>query len=254
MDLGLPASLTRLTVQYVSVTGMADLEWVLHEAAKCIRGGAQLRSLTYTKINSSYPEPEGVPWGASSDAHYQKLGEQLSSVKDLSVCGSGPTLLSAIGAVACSAPSLIRLKLYNEGRHGMELPPICSASLSSITGLYNLNPHAPPPPVILTFLPGCTQLRDVRVQFYDRPGEGASVNIRCHCNSQSCIVPFEGRAEFTDEWPLYVRPGLEEVGVRFLPAPASPQGAQPYTVLFTWHAAGPEQAPKWDHVVIPVVL
>ena len=50
------------------------------------------------------------------------------------------------------------------------------------------------------------------------------------------------------------RNGQEEVGVRFLTTPASPQGVSPYTVLFTCELAGPEQAPKWGHVVMAGVL
>ena len=54
--------------------------------------------------------------------------------------------------------------------------------------------------------------------------------------------------------PLDACAGLEEVGVRFLPMPPSSQGVQAYTVIFTCHAAGPEQALKWGHVVMPGVL
>ena len=110
------------------------------------------------------------------------------------------------------------------------------------------------PSLLLTFLPGCTQLRDVLVQF-ETPPEGASVKIRCHCDSECCILPFVGHAElFDDELPWDMPAGLEEVGVRLLPTPASTQAVQPYRVLFTWHAAGPEQAPKWGHVIMPGVL
>ena len=252
MDLALPASFKRLTVQDKSK--VADIKWVLLQAAKCIRGGAQLRFLTYTNFTSALYFMR-VPWGASTIAPYKEIGEQLSGLEDLSASSNGPDFLSAVGAVACSAPSLTRLKFSIQGPTGITLPPICSASLKSITGLYRLrDPYAPPPllAVILTFLPGCTQLREVHVQYFDAPKEGAYVKIRCHCNSQRYIVPFV--AEFDDELPWNRRSGLEEVGVRFMPTPASPQGVQPYTVLFACHAAGPEQAPKWGHVVMPGVL
>ena len=254
MDLGLPASLTSLTVH--EFTPHAHLDRVLHEAVECIKGGAQLRSFMCAE-HVPPPHPECVPWGASSDAHYRALGEQLSSLEvlDLTVTGSGLTLLSAFGAVACSAPSLTCLKRYASGPTGLVLPPICSASLKrSITALIKL-PSRSAPLVLLTFLSGCAQLRDVLVQIFDTPTEGASVKIRCHCNSESCIVPFVGHIEpIDDELPWDLTPGQEEVGVRLLPTPASPQAVQPYTVLFTCHAAGPEQAPKWGHVVMPGVL
>ena len=138
----------------------------------------------------------------------------------------------------------------------MELPPICSASLESVTGRYKLTGHIlPPPPVMMTFLSGCPRLQDVRVQFPNTPKEGTSVKIRCHCNTPWCMVPFEGRAEGLSDEPLWnVGDGLEEVGVRCVPRPISPQGVQAYTVLYTCHAPGPEQALKWGHVVMPGVL
>ena len=143
------------------------------------------------------PHPEGMPWGASSIAHYWELGDHLSGLTDLSVHGNWPPLFSAIGAVACAAPSLTRLKIFTQGPNGMELPPMCSASLKSITVLYirTYLGFPRPQPVILTILPGCIQLRDVHVQSDDRPFQGASVRIRCHCNSQGCIMPFEGHAD-----------------------------------------------------------
>ena len=253
MTLRLPASLTRPTVQDDSFN--ADLEWVLLEAANCIRGGTQLRTLAHINLMASRYD-KGRPWGASSNAHHRELGEQLSGLKDLAVYDNVPTTLSAIDAVACSAPSLTRLTFAIYGPHGMVLPPICSASLKRITGqCLSVGHSVLPQPVILTFLAECTQLREVHVQFRDTPDEGASVKIRCHCTSQRCIVPYEGHAEvLTDEPAWRWRAGMEEVGVRFLPTPASPQGVQPYTVMFTRHAAGPEQGPKWGHVVMPGVL
>ena len=197
IDLALPASLTRLTVRDDSADEIANLGWALLEAAKCIRGGAQLRSLAYTNVTEP-SHPEGVQWGASLDARYTELGGQLIGLTDLAVYGEGPAFPSAIGSIACSAPSLTRLTFYHTDQmpNGMVLPPICSSSLKSITGLCWLTDRTvPPPPVILTILSGCTQLRDVRVQCAGTSMEGASVKIRCHCNSQRCIVPFEGRAE-----------------------------------------------------------
>ena len=230
MDLSLPAScLTHLTVQESSDGDLLYLNWVLLEAAKCIRGGAQLRSLTCANtVPSSHPA--WVPWGASSVAYYRDLGEQLSSLKDLFVSGRGGTLLSAIGAVACSAASLTHLEFdIKEVMNGMELelPPVSSASLESVVGRYNLTGRMlPPPPVIMTFLCGCPRLREVRVQFSSTPKEGTSVRIRCRCNSPWCIAPFEKRGEFVDGSPSDMHAGLEEVGVRFMPRPVSPQGVQ----------------------------
>ena len=92
------------------------------------------------------------------------------------------------------------------------------------------------------------------MQFLDAPKEGTTVKIRCHCNSQKCIAPFEGRASWSDKPIWDWAAGLDEVGVRFLQPPASPQGVQPYTVLFTRLAARFKQAPKWGHVVMAGVL
>ena len=56
--------------------------------------------------------------------------------------GRATTLLSAIGAVACSAPDLTRLEFrVEEEPDDLELPPICSASLKSVTGRYKLTGH-----------------------------------------------------------------------------------------------------------------
>ena len=244
MDLSLPASLEVLTVQGSSGTDSVDLKWVLLEAVKGCRSGGHLRSLSCIDTAPS-SHPEGMAWGASSVARYKELGGQLMGLTDLHVYGRAPTLLSAISAVASSAPSLACLKFgVEEELDDLVLPPISSASLKSITGRYRLMGYiAPPLPVILTFLPGCTQLRDVRVQFYySMPRAGACVKIRCHCASQDCIKPLDACA------------GLEEVGVRFLPLPPSSQGVRAYTVIFTCHAAGPEQAVKWGHVVVPGLL
>ena len=258
-EVDLPASLTRLIMQDSEAHTIAVLEWMLLQAAKCIRGGAQLRSLTCACCMSS--SEDVVEWGPSSNAHYRELGEQLSGLTDLRVVGTGPLFLSAIGAVASAAPSLTRLTYIHTDHvpNDTALPPICSASLKCITVRHRLlHRSVPHPQAILTFLSGCSQLRDLRVQFCNRPNEGASVKIRCHCNSQRCIVPFEGRAEkLIDElsWPLLpLLGGQEEVGVRFIPMPASPQAVQPYTVLFTCHMAGREQAPKWGHIVMAGLL
>ena len=246
VDLGLPASLEHWTVQDTSGGTGTDLAWVLLEALKCIRSGAKLRSLTCTNTSpSSYPE--GMGWGASSVAYYRDLGGHLRGLQDLFVHGKAWTLLNAIGALACSAPNLTRLQ-FRVGGHpdDMELPPVSSASLKSITGRFELHSYeGPPPTVVLTFLPGCTQLHDVRVrvQLFDRvPKEGTSVKIRCHCSTRDSITPVDACA------------GLDGVGVQFLPMPPSPQGVQAYTVIYTYHAAGPEQAVKWGHVVMPGVL
>ena len=245
-------------MQGTSADYSVGLECLLHKAAQCIRGGAQLRSLTCAQ-SVQHHVFGGLAMGAI--ARYSELGEQLSGLRDLRVHGTGSGVLGAVGVVACSVPSLTGLEFScsDQGPKGWVLPPICSASLESITGRYNLSGRSvPPPPVVLTFLAGCTQLRHVRVQFFDTPKAGASVKIRCHCISQSCIMPFEGRAEvvdeFVDDLPWKRPAGREEVAVRFLPPPASPQGVQAFTVLFTWLAIGPEQAPKWGHVVMAGAL
>ena len=252
MDVSLPASLEHLTLREGSNTDSVDLNWALLEAVKCIRSGAQLRSLTSAdSVPSSHPE--GMPWGSSSLAHYREFAEQLRGLKDLTIQGSTTTLLSAIAAVACSAPDLTRLEFgVGEELNDLELPPISSASLQTVSGRFHVKGLIVPfPPVILKFQPGCTELRDVHVQFFsyldppnNRPKitEGTSVKICCHSTSERCIRPFDACA------------GVFEVGVRFLPMPPSSQDVQAYTVTFTCHAAGPEEALQWGHVVTPGIL
>ena len=191
------------------------------------------------------PHPEGVPWGASSDAHHRELGKQLSGLKDLIVHGQGTTLLRAISATACSAPILTGLRFcVNEGKDDLELPPICSASLKSITGLNSLTGlEAPPPPVILTILVGCTQLRDVHVLFLNMPKVGTCVKICCQCHSRACMVSLEGHAASIDDPPSGSCAGLSEVGVRLMPVLASHRVCS-LTRPFTHYVRVlPEQAP-----------
>ena len=254
-DLGLPASLKHLTVREIPDAQGVDLKWVLLEAVTGIRSGAQLRSLTcFDSVPSSHPE--GMPWGASSLAHYLELAEQLRGLTDLSVYGSASELLSAVGALACAGPDLTRLEFgvdeELEVLDDLEIPPICSASLKSFTGRFYLMSHeGPPPPVILTFLPGCTQLHDVHVQVryncITLPKKGAFVKIRCY-SSQQCIVPLEDCVRLINGFPL------SEVAVRFLPVLPSSKGVMAYTVIFTCHATGPVRALKWSHVIKPGFL
>ena len=174
---------------------------------------------------------------------------QLSGLTNLVMFGDGANLASAIGAVACSAPSLTHLRFSARGSDGTALPPICSASLKRITALYWLtDPRMPPQPIKLTFLAGCTQLQEVHVQFRDKSHDtlenGASVQICCHCNSQRCIVPCVGHAELIGETGTLLHGVLAEVGVRFLLTPASPQGVQAYTVLSNGRRPDPSRLPS----------
>ena len=257
IDLDLPSSLQHLAVGSKRADSV-NLEWVLAEAVKGISSGARLCSVTCSDALPS-PHPEGVPWGASSVAHYRDLGQQLRGLQTLAVHGRATTLLGAVGAVACSAPDLTRLEFRVEERlDDLELPPISSATLKSVTGRYSgycpFEPYprawrghkGPAPPIILTFLPGCTRLHDVRVHCdHKLQREGALVEICCHCSSQDCIIPLDACTGLV---------GSVEVGVQFLPMPPSSQGVQPYTVIYKCQAAGPEQALKWGHVVMPGVL
>ena len=243
LGLDLPASLKHLTLQGTCLGSSVDLKWALLEAGKGIRSGAHLCSLTCAHASPS-SHPEWVPWGASSTAHYRELGEKLRGLTDLFVSGRATTLLSAISAVACSAPDLTCLTFcVEEELDDLVLPPVCSASLKSITGRFKVIGHKGPLAVVLTFLPGCTEVCEVHVQFYNNlPIEGTSVKICCHCTSQKCIMPLD------------VGAGLEEVGIRFLPVPPASEGLQAYTFIYTCHAAGPQQPLKWGYAVLPGVL
>ena len=227
--------------------------WVVLAAVECARGGAQLRALTCSDAEANLPLPP-THWGGSLHEQYRRLGGELSHLHELEVSGGGEPLLHAVSGLASSAPSLARLKLVTqEIQPPMQLPPICSASLESITVACAARGHAMTrQPVVLTLLPGCALLREVRVQFHDAPGEGTAVKVRCHRCSQRCIKPVEVHADDSDD--EYACAGVREVCVKFLQMPPAALGMQGYTVLFACHAVGPAQAPEWGHVVMPGVL
>ena len=253
VDLDLPASLTLFVVDGIEYATYVDLSWALREAAKCIRRGAQLRRLTCYPAEL-YLQP--AQWGADLDEQYRRLGGQLSSLRELEVKGGTEQLLSALGAIASSAPHLTCLNFgFMERLPRMELPPISSATLESIT-VTVLKPsnEAPPPPLVLTFLPGCTRLTTVLVGFTrDFTVEGAAAKIRCHCSSPTCIVPMDVLAGAAEHQRVHGYSGLSQVGVRLLPGPPSTQ-AVPYTVLHACHAAGPQQPLMWGHLVMHGIL
>ena len=200
-------------------------------------------------------------WGASLDEQHRRLGGQLGSLRELVVSGAQDQLLSAVGAVASAAPSLACLEIHiTDSLSRVEVSPICSASLESISvaGACYYRPALVPPQVLLTFLPGCARLREVHVQvvgFEGKPARGAAVKIRCHRCSQRCIVPVDGNANGNNKVPGEVCAGaVDDVVVNFLHTPSSEQDVQECTVLYAWHAAGPEQAPLWGRAVMPGIL
>ena len=195
--------------------------------------------------------------GGSLHEQYRRLGGELGSLRELEVSGSGEPLLHAVSGLASSVPSLARLKLdAKELLPPMQLPPICSASLESITVVCSAAGHAMTrQPVLLTLLRGCARLREVLVQFHNAPREGTAVKIRCHCCSRRCISPLNVHADGPDDAPFDCLAGVREVGVEFLQMTPSAHGVlQGYTILFACHAVGPAQAPKWGHVVMLGIL
>ena len=253
----LPASLTSLRVDGSGLSGnkTVNLFWVVREAVHCISRGAQLRTLF---SGNSEAFLQSGQWGVGLTEQYRLQGQQLSSLRELTVWGFREPLLRAVGALASSAPSLTRLEF---GLQGLQLPmdllpPLRSASLESITvHCYARGPMAPHPPVVLTFLPGCARLREVLVRFLDTPGEGTAVKIRCHCCSRRCIAPLDLFAGLNKGAPLHVHAcSVKKVGVRFLPMPLSADGVQGYTIMYSCHAAGSESTPMWGHVVMPGCL
>ena len=227
-----------------------DFFWALREAAKCLRRGAQLRRL--------YCGGADAQWGGLLE-QYRQLGGQLSNLRELAVWGATAALLRAVSAVASAAPHLACLEFdFTEGLFRMELLPISSASLESITvTAFKASDEAPPPPLVLTLLPGCTRLQQVLVKFPEwLTVEGAAVKIRCHPPSPACIVPVELHAGTAAH--IGTR-GVNEshlriVGVQFLPGPPPPQDVPGYTVLHACHAAGPQQPLVWGHLVMPGLL
>ena len=254
LDLDLPPSLTQLILGGAMSGGgsSVDFLWALQEAVKCVGRGAQLHKLVI--LFAQYLQP--AQWGASLDEQNRRLGGQLGSLKELVVQGGQVQLLSALGAVASAAPSLVRLEIViMDLRPRLDISPICSASLKSIrvkwAYIYDL--VRDPPQVLLTLLPGCTPLQEVVVQ--GRPGEGAAVKIRCHRRSRRCIVPVDGYADPHNKVPKVAHAGSQDdMAVKLLHMPPSEQGVQDYTVLCACHAAGPEQARVWGHAVMPGIV
>ena len=252
-DLDLPTGLTHLEFEHDSDSNISiDLFWALNQAAKCIRRGAHLRELICMQTEADL---QPAQWGASLDG-------QLTSLHELEVSGyADAQLLAAFGAVISAAPNLTCASLtisFYEWLPHVEVPPICSASLTSITVCVAVLDDLGPPlaPLILTFLPECTRLQEVVVQFGEfGPTNGSAVKIRCHACSSTCIVPLNVRAFSDNDERMHVYDGpLSEVGVQFLPGPPPPQGVQRHTVLFAYHAAGPPQPLMWGHVVMPGFL
>ena len=254
VDLDLPASLTLLTVHGQRPI---DLFWLLLEAEKCIERGVQLRTLGCHPAEALL---QPALWGARLDEQFRGLGGRVCGLQDFWVTGSMEPLLIAFSAVVSSAPHLKCARLsIEEWLPHMELPPVYSASLERLTlTIHCGRSKEPPPPVVLTFLPGCKLLRQVLVRFNSDAGrvlaEGTVVKIRCHSCSPKCIMPLDPHARAAAHRHVY---GSEDVfndaGVQLLPGPPSPQGVQSYTVLYKCHAAGPEQ-PEWGFSVMPGCL
>ena len=258
-DLDLPASLTHLEFDDARIADCSvDFFWALSEAAKCVRRGAHLRELVCMNAKL-YLQP--AQWGASLDEQYRRLGGQLTSLHELEVAGHAGLLLGAFGAVISAAPNLTCASLtitFLEWLPDVELPPICSASLTSIAVSVVVMRHGGPllPPLVLTFQPECARLQEVLVRFGEYcPTSGRAVKIRCHCCSSACIVPLDVRAGLRDDLrtPCYDGP-FDEVGVHFLPGPPPPQGMEKYTIMHTSKMAGPQQPLMWGHVVMPGFL
>ena len=240
----LPAGLTHLQFADASgCGGVVDFFLALNEAAKCIRRGVHLRKVTCLQTEARL---QPAQWGASLDEQYRRLGLQLTSLTELEVkdwCQK--PLLSAVSAIVSSAPSLTRLILsITSIMPNMQLPAISSSSLESVTlELGCWDSPEPHPPVVLTFLPGCTRLQQVLVRFCGQlsaPTEGTAVEIRCHSASPMRIMPPDGHG--------YAGP-ISGMGVQFHPMPPSSQWVQAYTVIYTCHVAL-----KQDHFVMPDVL
>ena len=112
--------------------------------------------------------PAACALGAQPGRAAQAAGGHLGSLRELEVWGAQEQLLSAVGAVATAAPSLVRLEIVLTcPLPCVEVSPICSASLESIRVGWQIDRRLEPPPpqVLLTFLPGCTRLQDVVVHF-----------------------------------------------------------------------------------------
>ena len=256
VDLDLPASVTLFVIDGLDNATVVDLSWALREAAKCISRGAQLRRLECYPAHACV---QGAQWAGSLDEQYRQLGAQLSSLRELEVCGGSQQLLSALCAVVSSAPHLTHANLTITRwppRKGFS--PIRSASLESISvTILEPSKKVPCPLLVLIFLPGCTRLQKVLVQLpCEDLTEGTAVKIRCHRGSPNCIVPLDAHACAAEYRLVHGYDScVSELGVDFLPEPASLQHVSAYTVLNACHAAGLQQPLKWGHhVVMPGIL
>ena len=238
----------------------ADFFWALSEAVKCISRGAQLRRVTCNYVEASM---QPAQWGASLVEQYGRLGGQLSCLRELEVWGGTERLLSALGAVISSAPHLTCVKItITKWLPRMELPPICSASLESITVTVDeereedeaLPQHVAP--LVLTFLSGCTRLQQVLVRLLSEDiTDGTTAKVRCqiccHSDSPAAIVPMDVHARAAEYKHVHGYANcFSEVGVQLLPGPPPSQGVK-YTVLYISNPATPQQPFEWSHAVVP---
>ena len=252
MDLELPRSLTLLEFGAYRHK-FIPLFWALQEAVKCAEQGVQLHKFNCARAEA-YLQP--AQWGTTLDEQHRRLGGRLGSLRELEVWGGQEQMLSAVGAVASAAPSLVSLKIVvPDPLPRVEVSPICSASLESIMvewGLHRGTRPKLPPQVLMTLLPGCTRLREVGVYFRWGHVEGAAVKLRCHCCSRRSIMPVEVYDYSNNQMLEEMHAGAHnKVMIRFLHMPPSQQDVQEYTVLFACHAAGSDQAPLWGHAVMP---
>ena len=142
----------------------------------------------------------------------------------------------------------------------MKIPAIGSPSLEIVTVFSQETcRRVPPPPLLMTFLPTCFRLQEVRVQSWGEPPEGTAVKIRCYSCSPRNIVPLDAYARQAEAALLHPHSLLlHEVGAEFLPMPCSPldfpEGLEAYSIAYAYHAAGHEQPPVWGHVVMPDLI
>ena len=112
VDLDLPPSLTQLKFGdyyvYRRCCVPINFFWALQEAVKCVERGARLHKLSCICAVAFLQHTQ---WGASLDEQHRWLGGQLSGLRELEVWGAEKQLLSAVGAVASAAPSLVRLDI-----------------------------------------------------------------------------------------------------------------------------------------------
>lgn len=113
-------------------------------AVICIGQGARLHKLACICTEA---RRQPAQWDANIEERHRRLARQLGAVRHLEVWCHQKQLISAVGVIASTSPSLVSLKIVMiASLPRMEFSPIESASLESVRITYRSSRSEPPPP------------------------------------------------------------------------------------------------------------